>query len=183
MRTHSRLHVGTCGALVLLAFSFTARGQTPATSPSLEELAVLVGAQVEVVDSRGSVFKGRLIEASETGVLLNAGGRTVRVAAPRIEEVSRRLGDPLWNGALVGAAIGAAPPLIWSASVDLASGEWTDAILVSALYGGIGAGIGATIDALIQLKKTVLFRAAVPRIQIVPTLSGRQKGVALSVRF
>jgi hypothetical protein len=180
MSTHLRLRVGTCSVLILVAFSGTARAQAPAVS--LHELGVLVGARVEVMHSGGSVFKGQLIEASETGLLLKrrGDGREVRLAASRIEEVSRRLGDSPWNGALIGAALGAAPLIILSAASHTSGGN---AIYVSALFGGIGAGIGAAIDASLQRKKTVLFRGAAPPVAVAPMLTGGRKGVVVSARF
>jgi hypothetical protein len=165
---------------VLLLPAGTAHGQPTATS--LHELAVLVGSPVEVAVLGGTVLKGRLIEASETGLLLNTDGKEVQLAATRIERVSRWGRDSLWNGALIGFAMMAAVPLIWSASSGLASDEWGDAMAVSVLYGGIGAGIGAGIDALIQ-RKIMLFRATASEVAIVPTIARHRKGIALSLRF
>ena len=187
MRTYLRLQVETFGVLILLAFSGTALGQIPATS--LHELAVLVGAQVEVVDDRGLVRTGRLIEASETGVRLSVNGKEVRLAAPRIEEISRRSGDSLRNGVLIGAGIGAAFIVTvsvadaLSSDVPTSSDYWEGAVLESLLFAGIGAGIGAGIDAVIQREKTVLFRATASKVALVPTVTRHQKGIALSVRF
>jgi hypothetical protein len=59
--------------------------------------------------------------------------------------------------------------------------------VAAGVYGGIGAAIGAGIDALIPGKKRVVYRAAdgkpATRLVLTPIVTPRSKGIALSFAF
>jgi hypothetical protein len=124
-----------------------------------------------------------------------------------IHRITQRKHDPVWNGILIGAAVGFGSTL----PVNLAiaeRGENDIALAASALWGLIGGGIGALVDASVTQKRLVYFR---PRRSIswsiYPCVSGSasrleasaigasrrfspaspgkdpSKGIAIAVRF
>jgi hypothetical protein len=53
------------------------------------------------------------------------------------------------------------------------------------MYGGIGAGIGTGVDALIEGRRVIYARSNSPgaTLTVAPMLRGSRKGVRLSLRF
>jgi hypothetical protein len=90
--------------------------------------------------------------------------------------------DNVWNGALIGGAIGAGAGIALAQVTrdsELGAKEYGYAALV---FGGIGAGVGIGIDAL-------LFRnqprppEKPPRVVIAPAVSGKARAVAVRLRW
>jgi len=105
-----------------------------------------------------------------------------------VATITVRRADSLRNGALIGLGIGGGLVLVGC----LASAESGDAgwcVLGAAVYGGIGAGIGVGIDALIPGKKILAYRApgaaglSHARLSVAPVVTPRAKGVAVSFAF
>ena len=170
---------------------------------SFEELRALVksGETIYVTDASGRQTKGRLGELSASSLELLVGqtgpnGRETFVPKARLSErdvrqilLQRR--DSLWNGTLIGMAvwlgIGALPATIFGCSnyeglhpsVGSCAGAW-------GLFAGIGAGMGAAIDALITERTTVYYQAPGQRssgVQLFPLFSQSANGIQMSVRF
>lgn len=120
--------------------------------------------------------------AARSGVM-----ETVSADAPLFRSTLRQAGasrDPLLNGMLIGLGVGAAAGCIWAASAyepdtgfghpDFGRGG---ACAAGALvFGGIGLGAGAGIDALIRRASS----HSVPRKQmsVTPAIGGRAAGVS-----
>jgi hypothetical protein len=87
--------------------------------------------------------------------------------------------DSLANGTIIGAAVGAGLGLAFTHAVrdsDLTAGQYArDA----AIFGALGAGIGAGIDALLNRGTTVTPR----RILIVPGLRRHRAGIGVVYRW
>lgn len=186
---------------LLLVAPLRVSAQVVATS--FEELQALVtsGATIYVTDASGRRTKGRLGELSASSLELLVGqtgpdGRETFVPKARLSErdvrqilLQRR--DSLWNGTLIGMGvwlgIGAVPSMIFGCSnyeglhpsVGSCAGMW-------AFFAGIGAGMGAGIDALITERTTVYYQAPGQRssgVQVSPLFSKSAAGIQMSLRF
>jgi hypothetical protein len=99
--------------------------------------------------------------------------------------IHERRPDSLANGALIGLGVGASVGWALACIGDPADAECV--ALGSLFFGGIGAGIGVGIDALIPAKKRTVYQVATSssaaRLTIAPVITPRRKCVALRVVF
>ena len=147
------------------------------------------GDTVWVTDAQGREIKGTIASLAPDSLAVKAGGlRTF--SAGDVSMIHLREGDSLRNGALIGLGIGGGIGIAGCAA--MAADGFGDAgwcVLAVGLYGGLGAGIGVGIDALIPGKKLVAYRApgspgaASARLSIAPVVTPRTKGVAVSFAF
>lgn len=99
----------------------------------------------------------------------------------------RRKGDPLWNGPLIGLAIGVGVGLIGAAGCHQYSscGDSTGEFV--ALYGSIGAGVGLALDALLTRNHGWVPGKASPSrdgsIHFSAGLGGSRTGVSATWRY
>jgi hypothetical protein len=156
-----------------------------ASSSSLGAIAdrVPIGEVVYVTDIAGTIVKGTLAVVVDDGIHLrtSAGPREVRAGTIRQIHWQRR--DPVLNGVLIGAGIGAIPGLYWLA-VD--PNECRG--FCAEEYGLIAAGAlaGGLIDRAI--KRKVLVYAAEPstrsvRVTIHPVLTRTERGINLALAW
>jgi hypothetical protein len=89
--------------------------------------------------------------------------------------------DPVWNGALIGAGIGAGLAL-WDYLID--PSEPSNAAIFTVAI-GLGAAIGAGIDKLVNRGGKVLYLS--PRqpaaVTVSPLLGNDRQGLLVSIRF
>ena len=131
-----------------------AMAQEKATT--FEQLRVLVdsGDTVKVTDANGHEVKGTIKALSESELALRVGDSERRLAAAEIRTIRQRRDDSLANGARNGFAIGAVIGLLSGLAVYREVGDgWL--LFATALYGGVGAGIGTGIDAMITHDRTI----------------------------
>ena len=89
--------------------------------------------------------------------------------------------DNLLNGAVIGGVIGAGAGIAFTHAVrdsDLSAGQYAYGALV---IGGIGAGIGLAVDAL--LARTSPLQNPPRRVVLIPTARRGVKAVAVGVRW
>ena len=149
--------------------------------------------KVRVTDDQGREWHGRVAAFAPDKLTLLTKDRQQRdipyAAIVRID----RPQDTLANGALIGFVSGAVYGLvavIAEESADCESagffscGDPTAAAyaVVPAVLGGIGAGIGVGIDALIR-KDPTLFRRGDARVVLAPSVGRGVRGLSLSVRW
>jgi hypothetical protein len=170
---------------LLVAFALAA-AQEPVRDFSQLNTRLVPGDTVWVTDAQGREVKGRILSLGTDALALEGGGRTY--GPSDVATIQVRRADSLRNGALIGLGVGGG--LVLVACVANAESEdvgWC--VLGAAIYGGIGAGIGVGIDALIPGKKILAYRApgssgaAGPRLSVAPLITPRAKGVALSFAF
>jgi len=160
---------------VVLAGVLVAAGAVPAmaqtATPTFDDLRAEAhrGETVHVTDQGGTKVKGRVVRISATSIdlLVNDGSR--EWAASDVARITQRRGHAR-RGALIGLAVGAG----YGVLLVLTDGECrnygysgcgpqdaADALLLAALFGGVGAGTGAAIGAAIRPER-VLYAAPSP---------------------
>ena len=136
--------------LVALGQSTPAAAQAPAVQ-------IQPGDRVEVRDDRQSI-RGRLDELTTDEVVLLTEASRVRLPLSAVQRIDR-VGDPLWNGTLIGAAIGGGSAMAAMAracsNTNCADSSANLDPRLTLLGSLIGAGVGAIIDASITGRKTV----------------------------
>jgi hypothetical protein len=181
---------GAVAAFLVIAAAASA--QEPAAS--FDELArrIQVGQRIWVTDTTGHEAGGRLERLSSDALVLKAADLE-RFAASDVRQVRARERDSLKNGTLIGLAIGGGMATAWcvgaiaddSGDID-ARVECTEGF---AVFPGLGALIGLAVDAMIPGRGRVVYGAAAPQgaprasVMVVPLVSARVKGLALSFAF
>jgi hypothetical protein len=169
---------------------------------SLDQLQPLLkqGDIVEIIEGGGQRVKGRVLDLSPSALNVqvlgaNADGRDASAAQRRLLEgdlrqirLERR--DSLWNGTLIGLGVAAVPGILTIAyGLQAADDGYTtgpDIAGAGLFMLGIGAGIGAAVDAAMRHRTTVFFRPPAPagtRVQWSPLLSPSAAGVRVAMRF
>jgi hypothetical protein len=181
--------------LVIAAFVVTAAPvSAQEIAASFDALAgrIPVGERIWVTDATGREVSGRLERLSSDGLVLKARDLHTFVAAD-VRRVRARDRDPLKNGTLIGLAVGGSLGTAWCiGAVADDSGE-IDAGVECAegftVFPGLGALIGLAVDALIPGKVRVIYQAPPPQtasrasLMVVPLLSARARGLAVSLAF
>jgi hypothetical protein len=189
-----------CGLMVLLSvspvpvFAQSPSGHSSGPASSISELQTKVkrGDTIYVLDTDARESKGTLTEVSESSIRLLVKGQIREIPAGDVQRVARR-GDKLWNGALIGAAVGgilaasstgdpycAELDRLYGNGTCVKTSDGTLGVLAGAVvFGAIGAGIDALIPG-----RTVVYRATPQRtVRLAPVLSGHQVGARLSLAF
>jgi hypothetical protein len=181
-----KLAITLAAISLLLAFALAA-AQEPVRDFSQLNTRLKPGDTIWVTDGQGREVKGRIDSLAPEAITLKGDGPTTFVAGD-VRLISERRRDSLANGALIGLAVGGVGTgLACLASADGQDEGWCG--LAALVYGGIGAGIGVGIDALIPGKKLVAYRAPgsagspQSRLSIAPVVAPRAKGVAVSLAF
>ena len=172
---------------LVLATATLAASLAEAQNTSFDRLALLVdpGDTITVTDKDGRRLKGRLLNLSPTTLALQAGGLRHELDGGDISFVRRRESDSLKNGAINGAVTGlgivTVPLLILAGHPDVSPAA---AFLALPLYVGVGAGIGAGLDALIENSR-VIYKAPPSRrrLAVSPVLSSERQGLSVSFGF
>jgi hypothetical protein len=203
-----RLRLGFSIFCALLAMgSAGVLAQEPAASLDQLKLLLEKGDKMTLVDSSGKSTTGRIERMAADAIDVRVEGTIRTFAEKDIRQIDRTKPDSPWNGILIGAAVGFGGTL----PLNLAAAgrdEKDLAVAASALWGLIGGGIGAVIDACVHQKQMVYFRpktniswsvrpfySKIPaqlqksRADAFPPVSQRytgfdtSKGLALTVRF
>jgi hypothetical protein len=144
-----------CAFLILSSGCLLA--QEPATS--LDELKLIVGNgdRVTLMDPSGKSTSGQIEQIAPDAIKLSVGGKSVAFAEKDIRQITRRKQDSVWNGLAIGAGVGfgATLPLYLSLAGRNEKGL---AVAASGLWGLIGGGIGAVVDACVTQKQMIYFR-------------------------
>ena len=150
---------------------------------TFDQLRVLVKEHdtLTITDGNGQRLRGRLWQLSSARLVLDVSGSLREFEGVDVDTIQMRKADPLGNGALTGMAIGAGLASAAVASQTSGGGlGWSP--LVALVYGGIGSGIGACVDALIERDRVIYARSRAS-ISIAPVLGNRRPGVFVSVRL
>jgi hypothetical protein len=163
--------------LAVLAILAPSPGPAQTVASSFEELRQVLkkGQTVVVTDASGQRTKGKVADLSPSSlVVLIREARTFTEGT--VTEI--RTIDSVWNGALIGAAIGTGLAT-WDYLID-PSEPGNAAVFTVAI--GLGTAVGAGIDALVN---RLLYRSPrqTRRLMFSPVVEKDRKGALVSVRF
>lgn len=149
-----------------------ALGQTVATFDRLAD-RLNAGDRVRIVDAAGREHVGAIVMLGAEAIALERGrGGAERFARADVREVWARRHDSVRNGALIGFASLGVTYCISAIRRDTA----IQCGIPTLFLGGLGAGAGALVDALI-VRKTVVFRASAPvTLRLQPRPGGLAAG-------
>jgi hypothetical protein len=178
----SRAVLVILATLAALNPGMRAEEQSPAArATSFDQLSVLVrpGDTVTVTPDSGKPFSGRIRSLSSSGLTLLVGKELRSLEERDVTTVRHRRQDSLSNGALWGLGTGAAAGFSTCGFCHPGPG-----LLMAGMFGGIGAGIGVGIDALIK-GNVVVFqrRSSGQQVTVMPQLAKSHKSVNVSVQF
>jgi hypothetical protein len=175
-----------------LASVAAASAQTSTTSFNALAGRVEVGQAIWLTDAAGREVHGRLERLSGDGLVLKTNGLETFAAAD-VRRIRARGRDSLKNGTLIGLAIGGGMGTAWCIGAIADDSGDIDAGVECAegftVFPGLGALVGLAVDALIPGEIRVVYEAPLsqgtPRasLTVVPVISSRMKGLALSFRF
>ena len=173
-------------ALVLLVGVGGAPVAAQGVASTFDQLSVLVksGDAISLVDSTGRETKGRIDKLSAASLTLVTGSGSRELRETDVAMIRQRRSDPLMNGAIIGALVGSGLALTIVATL-LEHGDSTrGAAIGTAIYAGLGAAVGTSVDALIRGQRVIYRKpGAAGDIGVSPLLLHGRKGVAVSVRF
>lgn len=182
-------------ALILVSWGFVLgsvplsaqerREKPPQVSRSAEGLAYRMrfGDTISLRTPSGGKITGRVEDFDGDELLID--GKTFRLSRGEVREIEVKVDDSLANGALIGAGVGTGLAL---ATCVALSGDGNDcaefALFFGGVYAGAGAGLGALVDALHQGREVVYVApsaASERKLSIVPLFTRDKKGVLFSL--
>ena len=137
------------------------------------------GDTVFVMDGSGRETTGVFAKVSESNLSLLVDGQLQDLLVTDVRQIARR-GDSVWNGFLIGAAIGAVIAGTASASCDDAVYECAHPAAEAAAGAAVFGGIGALIDHFIK-GRTVVFRVKSTALRLRPGAAVGRHGVSASL--
>jgi hypothetical protein len=166
--------------LTVLTLSAGQRVDAQDAATSFDQLSILVdrGDKVRVTPTSGRPFSGRIIGLSASELTVRVGDELRVLKETDVSTIRHRRQDSLRNGALWGLGAGATAGVVACGRCHIGPG-----LAVAALYGGIGAGIGVGIDALIEGDVTVFEGLGKSRVVVRAQLTPTHKGAAVSSLF
>jgi hypothetical protein len=178
--------VAALAGSIVLAASAPCAAQEPVRDFSQLDTRLRPGDTVWVTDVQEREVKGRIGTLSPDTLTLSSDDAR-SYAAAEVRQLRQRRPDPLWNGALIGFAVGGGLGL----GLGSFSGSWNwgDAAVGALMIGAIGMGVGVGIDAMIPGKRIVVYRAPgssgppPARLSVAPVLTPRARGAAVSFAF
>lgn len=187
-----RLVTSVAIALIMAAPVYAQQSRTNEGRRTIETFDTLSqrirpGQTVYISGAAPGETEGRLISVSDASVTLLVQGSKREFLKDDIRLVARR-GDSLKNGALIGMAVVAAWGLIGALiTEDVESpgrlyGEAPPALAVYGIVLGMGAGVGALVDAAVK-GKTVVYRDTQRTISAQPMVLPGRLGLRVAVRF
>lgn len=174
-------------ALVLvasLAVPAIARAQDAAETFDQLRFVLAPGAEIHVLEADGRSVKGKFDAISGHSLIVTVRGTQVLLDQDTVIRIEECHDDSVANGARNGFYVGAGFGLLGGVAILMEGGSPAYLPIVTAVYGGIGAGIGVAIDALIRTPRTVYdVHARHASLAVAPVVGRTRKGVAVSVGF
>lgn len=160
-------------ALLILLLSAlppaAALGQPAATAASLAG-RLESGDTIFVLDTMSREVRGVFGELTGSGITLMVDGKIRELPFSEVRRVTRYGGDPLWNGVLIGAAVGGLSGAAFGGAAPAVGG--------AVFYGGIGA----LVD-MVRKGRVVVYDTPRPSVTVTPLVGPGRRGVRVSVGF
>ena len=167
-------------AIAFLVLSGTASAQTP--TDDLRN-RMKEGQKVAVIDDQGRKVQGRIVDLTVDSLAI--GLKNGREEVPYAQIVTIDRVDDLKNGALIGLAVGLGLFAL-DAALAAEDGLTLNAagyVAIGALYGGLGAGAGTGIDALIGGNRNIYRRGRAARVSIAPSIGRDRVAAAIGIAW
>ncbi len=183
MAAHAR-DAGSFGRILAIALltSLTAPLVAQEQAGSFDQMRVLVGPgrKVNVTTSAGQRISGTIAGLTSSTLSLKVGRELLELREADVQAIRHRGSDSLSNGALWGLGTGAGVGMVTCGRCHVGPG-----LMMAAMFGGIGSGIGVGIDALIRTETTIFQRrsAGGRTITVAPQVAKSHQGVTVSVTF
>ena len=176
-------------AVCLVLHGLAGRAGAQELASSFEQLAVLVkpGDKITVLEATGTETAGRLQTLSRDMLMLATPAGPRRLAEADVLTISQRRGDPVLNGAIIGAVAGAAyfATMLAIFAHDDGGGVIVPTVFIGGMtIAGMGAAAGAGIDALITRRQVIYQQSGGrTRVSLSPVFGHGRRGAAVTVRF
>lgn len=177
-------------ALALLAVAGCA-AKAPARSFSALQQRLKPDSTVFVTDNAGSETKGTVVNVSPSALILEVDGVERRMEQQSVRQV-QSYGDSVWNGFLIGMAVGTSFALIsdprYEPCPDNAQMRCGNPQVGQRTLGvGVMAGVGVGIDALIRRRHQVYLAAGQSsgsraRLTVIPRFGVSTAALFVTVR-
>ena len=178
--------------LVALLVPLPAVAQSVSKDLNAVRETLTIGETIWVMENMKPEIAGEVVElGSSTWVLATTHGQQ-EILAKDIMRIRRTQSDSLWNGALIGAAIGVAPWIAWCAPMT-ESGETcgeNPRMALGAIFGGVV--IGVLLDGAKQGRHTIYLRpnsqrrgrflGVASQVVVTPVLSAHAARVSFTFR-
>jgi hypothetical protein len=164
-------------------------GEAQTVAHTFDELRILVasGDTVYITEQNERERPARVLEVSGSSLAVLMDGTRRDLEQGAVMRIRKRVGDPLWNGAVIGAATGVGAAIAIGASLDAFEDCGAACVALNGgIYGGIGALVGVGIDALIKSRRTIYAatdRERRARVVLRPDVAGATKALNVSVTF
>jgi hypothetical protein len=172
-------------AIVIVGLATALWGGIPAAAqqvPSFEQLPSVVkpGDTVIVTDTAGATTKGKIETVTPLSLRLSANDIVREFSENDTRLVRQRKSDSLKNGAIIGAVTGGGAAAVMVGVLCAAFGDCPAAGVAGyiGLFGAMGAGAGAGIDALITKRHTLYQSPGTAALNRFPV-----KGAGVSFSF
>lgn len=170
--------------ILAAALILTVSGEASAQSsgPALQG-RLKHGKKVAITDDRGNSIRGRVADAGADFVTLSRSGDRFDIKYSDIVVIEKV--DDVKNGAMIGLLVGAGLFVadVWVSSQDGITLNPAGYAVFAALYGGLGAGAGAGLDALIGGNRTIFKRGETARISMAPNVGPHRAGARIAVSW
>jgi hypothetical protein len=170
------------GAIAVMVAVLGGRADAQELAGDLNQLRALVkpGDGLTVTDTDGKRVKGKLTQLDDLRIVLEVRDRRGVVVTNccefdghTIATIKKR--DHLWNGALIGFAAGVGAGALWG----LAAQDIYILLGTPLPFGGIGAVVGAVIDARSQRE---IYAKSRTTVSVAPVIDRHRKGVVFTLR-
>ena len=154
---------------------------------SFDQLRVLVkqGDTVRVTNDAGDEVRGTITDLSSSSLNLKVDGTRRTFLETDITAIHQRRNDSLANGAKRGFIVGASLGVLGGIAIAReyeSSGGGAFIPILGLVYGSIGAGAGAGIDAMNPSEQPIYARRGAPaKAGVRPGLTLRRSGILASV--
>jgi hypothetical protein len=171
----------------LLATAAPVRAQQVATSMHQLRVLVRTGDDVEVTDVTGQKIRATIESVTDSSLELWIQGALKALAENDVATVRARRPPDLAGGARAGFVAGALFGIVPGAMLSRGTKDGVPLIAITSLiYGGLGAGIGAGIRAMIPAERLVYdgrARRSASDVRVAPMIAGDRKGVVVALGF
>ena len=179
----------TIAAVLVWLVAGTPIAEAQELAGSFDQLRVLVkrGDTVTLTDAAGREVTGKVVDLSSAALALQVADTRQEFPAADVSTIRQRRQDSLENGAKWGFATGLGLGLLGGLSVAAGHAEIGvgTAAIIALFYGGLGAGVGVGLDAMVKGNQVIYAKArsSASSITVAPVVSRGRRAIQVSIGF